>query len=70
MEFLEKKKTDFLSFIRRKISEKEAELRQRKYSQFQIQAKAYDLNPIEDLNFLYQVGKASFSIFSLINSLI
>jgi len=57
MEPVDRKKLDFLVFVKRKISEKEAELRQKKYAQFQIQAKVYDLNPIQSLNFLYKVGK-------------
>lgn len=54
---IDKKKNDFYTFVRRKITEKEAELRQKKYSQYQIQAKVYDLTTLQDLNFLYKVGK-------------
>ena len=57
MESVDKKRIDFQIFVKRKISEKEAELRQKKYNQLQIQAKVYDLNPIQDINFLYKVGK-------------
>lgn len=60
---IDKKRNDFYTFVRRKITEKEAELRQKKYSQYQIQAKVYDLTAIQDLNFLYKVGKKKKYIF-------
>lgn len=62
MEAVDKKKLDFYTFVRRKISEKEAELRQKKYSQFLIQSKVYDLTQIQSTNFLYKVGKTFFPI--------
>jgi len=57
MEPNDKKKQDLFTFVKRKITEREAELRNRKYMQYMIQAKVSDFNLIQALNFLYKVGK-------------
>ena len=59
MEPNDKRRLDFQTFVTHKISEKEAELRHRKYMQFMIQAKVSDFTQIQALNFLYKVGKSS-----------
>ena len=63
MEPNDKRRLDFHTFVKRKISEKEAELRQRKYLQYMIQAKVSDFSQIQALNFLYKVGKSSKTSF-------
>ena len=63
MEPNDKRRIDFHTFVKRKISEKEAELRQRRYLQYMIQAKVSDFSQIQALNFLYKVGKSSKTSF-------
>lgn len=54
------KKFDLQILLKAKLSEKEAEYRQKKYAQTLIESKIYDYKCFRDTNLLTKVGKLIF----------